>query len=102
MAHMAGAGDRHNNHADTTACFMAKTARTQRGIAQKQRPPGTECLGYNQPTTKELSHTHINTTTHNHGHAQHLPNHAYQHHQEVKVLPPLPRHQPNPHHQNHP
>jgi hypothetical protein len=40
----------------------------------------------------------------NHGHAQHLPNHAYQHHQEVQVVPPLlpPLHQPYPHHQNHP
>jgi ADP-ribosylglycohydrolase len=45
---------------------MAKTTRTQQGIAQKQRPLGTGCLGHNQPTTKELSRTHISTTTHNH------------------------------------
>jgi hypothetical protein len=45
---------------------MVKTARIQQGIARKQRPPGTECLGHNQPTTRELSRTHINTTTHNH------------------------------------
>jgi hypothetical protein len=40
----------------------------------------------------------------NHAPAQHLPNHAYQHHQEVQVVPPPlpPPHQPNIHHQNHP
>jgi hypothetical protein len=66
MAREAGAGDRRSNHANITACFMSKTARIQQGIAQKQRPPGTECLGHNQPTTRELSRTHITTTTHNH------------------------------------
>jgi hypothetical protein len=66
MARVAGAGDGRSNHEDITVCFMAKTARTQQGIARKQRPPGTGCLGHNQPTTKELSRTHINTTTHNH------------------------------------
>jgi hypothetical protein len=65
-ARVAGARDGRSNRADITACFMAKTARTQRGIARKQRPPGIGCLGHNQPTTKELSRTHINTTTHNH------------------------------------
>jgi hypothetical protein len=43
---------------------------------------------------------------HNHGPAQHPPNHAYQHHQEVQIVPPpLPPphpHQPNIHHSNHP
>jgi hypothetical protein len=66
MAHVAGAGDERSNHANITACFMAKTACTRRGTARKQRPPGTGCLGHNQPTTKEWSRTHINTTTHNH------------------------------------
>jgi hypothetical protein len=66
MARVAGAGDGRSNHADITACFTVKTAHTQRGIDRKQRPPGTGCLGHNLPTTKELSHTHINTTTHNH------------------------------------
>jgi hypothetical protein len=66
IARVAGVGDGRSNRADITTCFMAKTARTQRGIARKQRPPGTGCLGHNQPTTKELSRTHINITTHNH------------------------------------
>jgi hypothetical protein len=66
MARVAGAGDRRSSRADITACFTVKTARTQRGIARKQRSPGTGCLGHNPPTTKELSRTHINTTTHNH------------------------------------
>jgi hypothetical protein len=66
MARVAEAGDGRSNRADITACFTAKTARTQRGIARKRRPPGTGCLGHNPPTTKELSRTHINTTTHNH------------------------------------
>jgi hypothetical protein len=65
MAREAGVGDGCNNRAYITACFMAKTAHIQQGIAQKQRPPKTECLGHNQPTTRELSRTHI-TTTHNH------------------------------------
>ena len=66
MAREAGAKDGHNNHVDITACFMVKTARIQQGIARKQRPPGIECLGHYHPTTRELSRTHINTTTHNH------------------------------------
>jgi hypothetical protein len=66
MAREAGAGDRHSNRADFTACFTARIAHTQQGIAQKQRPPGIGCLEHNQPTTRELSRTHIITTTHNH------------------------------------
>jgi hypothetical protein len=63
---VVGARDRRNSHADITACFMAKTARTQPRIARKRRPPGTGCLGHNPPTTQELSRTHTKTTTHNH------------------------------------
>jgi hypothetical protein len=50
------------------------------------------------------TYQHHHPQPYNHGHAQHLPNHAYQHHQEVQVVPPPlpPPHQPNPHHQNHP
>jgi hypothetical protein len=66
MAHVVEAEDGRSSRADITTCFTAKTARTQRGIAQKRRPPGTGCLGRNQLTTQELSHTHINTTSHNH------------------------------------
>jgi hypothetical protein len=66
MAREAMAEDGRSNHADINACFMVKTARIQQGIARKQRPPGTECPEHNQPTTRELSRTHINTTTHNH------------------------------------
>jgi hypothetical protein len=64
MARVAGAGDGRSSRADTTACFMAKTACTQQGIARKQRPPGTGCLGRNQPTIKELSRTLITTINH--------------------------------------
>jgi hypothetical protein len=66
MAREAGAEDGRNNRADITACFMVKTARTQQEIARKQRPLRTGCLGHNQLTTRELSRTHIITTTHNH------------------------------------
>jgi hypothetical protein len=66
MAREAGAGDGRNNRADITACFTARIVHTQQGIARKQRPPGTRCLEHNQPTTRELSRTHIITTTHNH------------------------------------
>jgi hypothetical protein len=60
------AGDGRNNHTDITACSTVKTVCTHGGITRKQRPPGTGCLGHNPLTTKELSRTHINTTTHNH------------------------------------
>jgi hypothetical protein len=66
MAHVVGAEDRRSSRANFTTCFTAKTACTQRGIAQKRRPPGTGCLGHNPRTTQELSRTHINTTSHNH------------------------------------
>jgi hypothetical protein len=66
MARMVGAGDGCSSRADITTYFTVKTARTQRGIARKRRPPGTGCLRHNPPTTQELSRTHINTTTHNH------------------------------------
>jgi hypothetical protein len=62
MACMVGAGDERSSRADFTSSFTAKTARTQRGIARKRRPPGTGCLGHNPPTTQGLSRTHINTT----------------------------------------
>jgi hypothetical protein len=66
MARVVRAGDGHNSRADIIACFTAKTAHTELGTALKRRPPGIGCLGHNQPTTQELSRTHINTTTHNH------------------------------------
>ena len=65
MALVVGAEDGRSSRADFTACFTEKTARTQRGTARKRRPPGTGCLGHNQPTTQELSRTHINNS-HNH------------------------------------
>jgi hypothetical protein len=48
---VVGAEDERSSRADFTAYFTAKTARTQQGTAQKRRPPGTGCLGRNQPTT---------------------------------------------------
>jgi hypothetical protein len=66
MAREAKVGDGRSNHVDITACFMVRIGHTQQGIARKQRPLGTGCLEHNQPTTRELSHTHIITTTHNH------------------------------------
>jgi hypothetical protein len=66
MAPVVGAEDGRSSCVDFTAYFTAKTARTQRGTARKRRPPGIGCLGRNQPTTQELSCTHINTTSHNH------------------------------------
>jgi hypothetical protein len=62
---VVGAEDGRSSHTDFTACSTAKTARTQQGTAQKQRPPETGCLGRNQPTTQELSRTHTNNP-HNH------------------------------------
>jgi hypothetical protein len=59
---VVGAGDVRSSHADFTACSTTKTARTLQGTAQKRRPPETGCLGRNQPTTLELSRTHINNS----------------------------------------
>jgi hypothetical protein len=75
MALVVGAEDGRSSHADFTACFTAKTTRTQRGAARKRRPPGTGCLGHNQPTTQELSHTyqHHLPQPYKHGPAKHPP-----------------------------
>jgi hypothetical protein len=60
------------------------------------------------PTKKPAKTTHSarDSAMINHDPAQHPPNHAYQHHQEVQIVPPpLPPphpHQPNIHHPNHP
>jgi hypothetical protein len=62
---LVGAEDGRNSRVDFTACSTVKTVRTQQGTARKRRPPETGCLGRNQPTTQELSHTHINNS-HNH------------------------------------
>jgi hypothetical protein len=63
-------------------------------------------MSWAQPPDNQrvVTHTyqHHHPQPYNHGHAQHLPNHAYQHHEEVQVIPPPPPHQPIPHHQNHP
>jgi hypothetical protein len=59
---VVGAGDGRSSRTDFTACSTAKTARTLQGTAQKRRPPETRCLGRNQPTTLELSRTHINNS----------------------------------------
>jgi hypothetical protein len=62
-----------------------------------------------QPTNnlRVVAHTYQHLPQpYNHDPAQHPPNHAYQHHQEVQIIPPpLPPshpHQPNIHHPNHP
>jgi hypothetical protein len=61
MELVVGAEDGRSSRADFTACFMAKTVHTQQGTARKRRPPGTGCLGRNQPTTQEFR-AHISTT----------------------------------------
>jgi hypothetical protein len=59
-----GARDVRNRRVDFTACFTAKTAPTKPKIAQRRRPPETGWHGRNQPTTLELSHTHISIPLH--------------------------------------
>jgi hypothetical protein len=59
---VVGARDGRSSRADSTACSTAKTARTLQGTAQKRWRPETGCLGRNQPTTLELSRTHINNS----------------------------------------
>jgi hypothetical protein len=57
---VVGAGDVRSSHADFTACSTVKTACTPQETAQRRRPPETGWHGRNQPTTLELSRTHIN------------------------------------------
>jgi hypothetical protein len=57
---VVGARDVRSSRADFTSCSTAKTARTLQETAQRRRPPDTGWHGRNQPTTLELSHTHIN------------------------------------------
>jgi hypothetical protein len=57
---VVGAGDVRSSRADFTACSTAKTACTLQETAQRRRPPETGWHGRNQPTTLELSRTHIN------------------------------------------
>jgi hypothetical protein len=65
MAPKGEVEDGRSSHADSTVCFMARTACTQQEIFQKQRPPGTECLEHSQPTTRGSSHTHTTTNNNN-------------------------------------
>jgi hypothetical protein len=67
---MVGVEDGRSSRTDFTACSTAKTARTQQGTARKRRPPETGCLKHNQPTTQELSRTHINNS---HSHSTMAP-----------------------------
>jgi hypothetical protein len=59
-----GAGDVRNRRADFTACFTAKTTPTKPETAQRRRPPKTGWHGRNQPTTLEMSRTHISSPLH--------------------------------------
>jgi hypothetical protein len=56
---VVGARDACSSRADFTACSTAKTASTLQETAQKRRPPETGWHERNQPTTLELSRTHI-------------------------------------------
>jgi hypothetical protein len=57
---VVGDKDVRSSRADFTVCSTAKTARTPQETTQKRRPPETGWHGRNQPTTLELSRTHIN------------------------------------------
>jgi hypothetical protein len=56
---VVGAEDARSSRTDFTACSTVKTASTLQETAQKRRPPETGWHGRNQPTTLELSRTHI-------------------------------------------
>jgi hypothetical protein len=79
----------------TRDCPETKTTRDRMSRAQPAD---------NQRVVAHTYHHHQNPQPYNNGHAQHQPNHAYPHHQEVQVVPPPPPppHHQNPHHQNHP
>jgi hypothetical protein len=59
MELVVGAGGVRSSRTDFTVCSTAKTARILQETAQRRRPPETVWHGRNQPTTLELSHTHI-------------------------------------------
>jgi hypothetical protein len=61
---MVEAGDVRSSRANFTACSTAKTAPTKPETAQRRRPPETGWHGRNQPTTLELSRTHISNPLH--------------------------------------
>jgi hypothetical protein len=65
MAREGEAEGGRSSRVDSTIYFMARTARTQQGIVQKQRLPGTECPEHNQPTTRGSSRTHTTTANNN-------------------------------------
>jgi hypothetical protein len=80
----------------TRDCLETKATRDRMSRAQPADNP------------RVVAHTyqHHIPQPYNHGPAQHPPNHAYQHDQEVQIVPPLLQpphpHQPNIHHPNHP
>jgi hypothetical protein len=108
---VVGAEDGRSSRTYFTACSTVKTARTLQGTAQKRRPPETGCLGRNQPTTLELSRTHINNslnhtttaplsihlTTHTHTtrrYKSYLPHsHLHTHNSQTSTTPTTPKHQ---------
>jgi hypothetical protein len=108
VAPVIGAKDGRSSCANFTACFTARTARTQRDCPETKAT--RDRMSWAQPADnpRVVAHTyqHHLPQPYNHDLAQHPPNHAYQHHQEVQVVPPpLPPphpHQPNIHHPNHP
>jgi hypothetical protein len=59
-----GARDVRSSRADFTAYSTAKTAPTKPETAQRRRPLETGWHGHNQPTTPELSRTHISNPLH--------------------------------------
>jgi hypothetical protein len=75
-------------------CPETKATRDRMSRAQPADNPRVVAHTYQQPPQP-----------YNHDPAQHPPNHAYQHHQEVQIVPPPlpPPHpqQPNIHHPNH-
>ena len=113
VAPVVGAEDGRSSRADFTACSTVKTAPTLQETAQKRRPPETGCLGRNQPTTQELSHTHINNphnhkttapfsihlTTHTNTtrrYKSYLPHsHLHTHNSQTSTTPTTPKHQNN-------
>jgi hypothetical protein len=121
--HPAREATRHQEYPPQGRCSGARG----RGRGRTQQPRRFYCLfhgeDYAHPTrdcpeskaTKDrmsraqpadnqwvIAHTYHEQQPYHNEQIQHQPNHAYQHHQEVQVLPPPPPHHPNPPHHNHP
>jgi hypothetical protein len=81
MAPEGEAGDRRSSRADSTACFMARTAHPTRDCPETKATRDRMSRAQPADNQRVVAHTyhHHQQQPYNNEHVQHLPNHAYQH-----------------------